>query len=214
MRQGVMVTVVVADDHPMVRDGVVRALQSSGRIQVVAEAGDGRAALAEIDRHTPDVAVLDYRMGELDGAEVAAALRRDGARTRVLLLSAHTESAIVFHGLEQGAAGFLSKDADRGEIVRAVLDCAAGRPVLPPDLAAGLVGEIQLRRTDPAPVLSGREREVLAGMAAGKSVPVLAAELFLAPSTVKTHVQRLYDKLGVSDRGSAVAVGMRHHLLE
>lgn len=207
-------TAVVADDHPMVRDGVVRALQSSGRIEVLGEAGDGRTVTTQIAQLAPDVAVLDYRMPDLDGAGVAAALRRDGARTRVLLLSAHTESAIVFHGLEQGAAGFLSKDADRGEIVQAVLDCAAGRPVLPPELAAGLVGEIQLRRTAAAPVLSGREREVLAGLAAGKSVPVIAGELFLAPSTIRTHVQRLYDKLGVSDRGAAVAEGMRHRLVE
>lgn len=208
------VRVVVADDHPMIRDGVVRALSSSGFVDVVAEASDGREALAAIHRELPDVALLDFRMPEMDGAEVAAAVRRDGLATKVLLLSAHTESAIVYNALQQGAYGYVSKDAGRSQIVDAVLDCAAGRPVLAGDLAAGLVGEIQMRRESTAPVLSAREKEVLGMIAEGKSVPAMAEVMFVAPSTVKTHVQRLYQKLGVSDRGAAVAEAMRHRLLE
>jgi two-component system nitrate/nitrite response regulator NarL len=207
---GERVRVVVADDHPMIRDGVVRALSSSGFVEVVAEAGDGREALVAIQRELPDVALIDFRMPEMDGAEVAAAVRRDGLATRVLLLSAHTESAIVYNALQQGAYGFVSKDAGRSQIVDAVLDCAAGRPVL----TGELVGEIQMRRDSTAPVLSAREKEVLGMIAEGKSVPAMAEKMFVAPSTVKTHVQRLYQKLGVSDRGAAVAEAMRHRLLE
>lgn len=208
------VRVVVGDDHPLFRDGVVRALVSSGQVDVVAEADDGIAAFALIKEHAPQVALLDYRMPGLDGAQVAAAVRRDELATRVLLLSAHDESAIVYHALQEGAAGFLPKESTRAEIVNAVLDCANGRSVLSPAIAAGLVCEIQ-RRTEPAgPSLSKREREVLGMIARGHSIPAIAGELFLAPSTVKTHVQRLYEKLGVGDRASAVAEAMRRGLLE
>lgn len=208
------VRVVVGDDHPMFRDGVVRALQSSGSIDVVAEADDGPAALAAIREHRPQVALLDYRMPGMDGAAVAAAVTRDDLPTRVLLISAHDESAIVYRALQDGAAGFLPKESTRGELVTAVLDCAKGRDVIAPSLAAGLAGEIRRRAEPDAPVLSPREREVLVLIAKGSSIPAMAKELFLAPSTVKTHVQRLYEKLGVSDRGAVVAEAMRRKLLD
>lgn len=208
------VRVVVGDDHPLFRDGLVRALSSSDTIEVVAEAPDGVAALTAIRDHRPDVALLDHQMPGLDGAEVAAAVTRDALPTRVLLVSAHDDPAVVYHALQQGAAGFLSKESTRAEIVSAVLDCAKGRDIVAPRLASGLAVEIR-RRAEPAgPTLSAREREVLGFIAAGRSIPSIAEELFLAPSTVKTHVQRLYDKLGVSDRAAAVAEAMRRGLLE
>ena len=205
---------VVGDDHPLFRDGVVRALSASGSIDVVAEAEDGVAALALIREHGPQVALLDYRMPGLDGAQVAAAVRRDALPTRVLLISAHDESAIVYNALQEGAAGFISKESSRSELVDAVLSCARGRDVVAPNLAAGLVGEIQRRNESDAPTLSAREREVLGYIAGGQTIPAMAKKMFLAPSTVKTHVQRLYEKLGVSDRGSVVAEAMRRGLLE
>lgn len=208
------VRVVVGDDHPMFRDGVVRALQSSGSIDVVAEVDDGTAALAAIREHRPAVALLDYRMPGMDGAEVAAAVHRGDLPTRVLLISAHDESAIVYRALQDGAAGFLPKESTRSELITAVLDCARGRDVVAPRLAAGLAGEIRRRAEPEGPALSPREREVLALIAAGSTIPAMAKELFLAPSTVKTHVQRLYEKLGVSDRGAAVAEAMRRKLLD
>jgi two-component system nitrate/nitrite response regulator NarL len=208
------VRVVVGDDHPMFRDGVIRALTSSGAIEVVAEAEDGATALELIKKHLPQVALLDYRMPGMDGAQVAAAVRRDDLPTRVLLLSAHDESAIVYRALQEGAAGFLPKESTRSELVNAVLSCAKGRDVISPDLAAGLAGEIRRRNEPEVPVLSPREREVLKLIANGRSVPAIAKELYLAPSTVKTHVQRLYEKLGVSDRAAAVAEAMRSKLLE
>jgi two-component system nitrate/nitrite response regulator NarL len=209
-----LVRVVVADDHPFFRDGVIRGLVQSGRVQVVAEAEDGRDALEAIRRERPDVALVDYQMPDLDGLDVVRATVRDGLPTRVLLLSAHTESAIVFQALEEGAAGYLPKDARRAEIVEAVVDVAKGRTVVPSGLAAGLAGEIRMRAQSRGPVLSEREREVLRAFARGLSVPQVAAELFIGVSTVKTHTQRLYEKLGVSDRAAAVAEAMRRGLLE
>jgi two-component system nitrate/nitrite response regulator NarL len=153
-------------------------------------------------------------MPGMDGAEVAAAVTRDELPTRVLLISAHDDAAIVYHALEQGAAGFLPKESSRSEIVAAVLSCAKGRDVLPASMAAGLASEIRKRSEPSGPVLSGREREVLVMIADGKTIPAIAGELYLAPSTVKTHVQRLYEKLGVNDRAAAVAEAMRRRLLE
>jgi len=126
------VTVVVVDDHPFFRDGVIRGLTNSGRVDVVGEAENGRDALDLIRREEPAVAVVDYQMPEMDGVAVVHAVVRDHLPTRVLLLSAVTDSAVVFRALEEGAAGYLSKDARRGEIVDAVssasteLECSAG----------------------------------------------------------------------------------------
>jgi two-component system nitrate/nitrite response regulator NarL len=208
------VRVVVGDDHPLFRDGVVRALLSSGEIDVVAEAEDGTSAFEAIKTHKPQVALLDYRMPGMDGAQVAAAVVRDQLVTRVLLISAHDDAAIVYHALQEGAAGFLPKESSRSEIVAAVLSCAKGRDVLPPSMAAGLASEIRRRAEPSGPVLSPREREVLGLIAEGHSIPTIASQLFLAPSTVKTHVQRLYEKLDVNDRAAAVAEAMRRRLLE
>ena len=208
------VRVVVADDHPLYREGVVRALSGSGQVEIVAEAGDGRAALAEIEQHAPDVALLDYKLPGLDGVAITHAVVRDGLATRVLLLSAFTESGVVYKALETGAAGFVPKEARREQIVDAVLACARGENVLPSDLASGLVSEIRLRAVDDAPALTERESQILRLIAKGKSLPDIAAELFLGVTTVKTHVQHLYEKLGVSDRAAAVAEAMRRGLIE
>jgi len=212
--RGERVRVIVGDDHPLFRDGLVRALTGSGEVEVVAEAEDGTAALALIKQHQPQVALLDYHMPGMTGAEVAAAVQRDEIHTRVLLVSAHDDAAIVYQALQQGAAGYLPKESTRAEIVTAVLDCAKGRDVLAPRLASGLAVEIRRRAEPSGPALSSREREVLDFIARGRSIPAIAEELFLAPSTVKTHVQRLYEKLGVSDRAAAVAEAMRRGLLE
>jgi two-component system nitrate/nitrite response regulator NarL len=206
--------VVVCDDHPLFRDGLVRALMSSGAVDVVGEAEDGLTALELIRHHRPDVALVDYRIPGLDGAQVAAAVQEGDAPTRVLIVSAHDDSEIVYHALKQGAAGFLPKESTKAEIINAVLDCANGREVLSPSLATALLREVRRQAEPPGPTLSPREREVLGLIAAGRSVPAVAAELYLAPSTVKTHVQRLYDKLGVGDRAAAVAQAMRLGLLE
>jgi two-component system, NarL family, nitrate/nitrite response regulator NarL len=208
------VRVVVADDHPLYRDGVVRALSGSGQVDVVAEAGDGTAALAAIEELAPDVALLDYKLPGIDGVRITHAVIRDRLPTRVLLLSAFTEGGVVYKALEQGAAGFIPKEARREQIVDAVLACARGENVVPPELSSGLVSEIRLRSSNDAPALTDREREILKLIADGRSLPEIAGELFLGVTTVKTHVQHVYEKLGVSDRAAAVAEAMRRGLIE
>jgi two-component system, NarL family, nitrate/nitrite response regulator NarL len=208
------IRVVVVDDHPFFRDGLSRGLRQSGYLEVIGEAGTGRAGLELIRSEQPDIAVIDYQMPDLDGLDVVHAVVRDGLPTRTLVLSALTDSAVVFRALQEGANGYLSKEARRAEIVDAVIKVAQGGTVVPPELTAGLAEQIRLRGQDDAPALSPRELQVLQGFARGLSIPALAAELYLGPSTVKTHTQRLYEKLGVSDRAAAVAEAMRRGLLE
>jgi two-component system nitrate/nitrite response regulator NarL len=192
----------------------VRALSASGQVDIVAESGDGREALALVEEHDPDVAVLDLKLPGLDGIDITHALARDARRTRVLLLSAFTESELVYRALQAGAAGYVPKDARRDEIVDSTLAVARGENVVPPSVAAGLVTEIRTRRTVEGPILTAREHEILRLIAEGRSLPQIAKELYLGVTTVKTHVQHLYEKLGVSDRAAAVAEAMRRKLIE
>lgn len=206
--------VVVADDHPLYRVGLVRVLTGSGVIEVVGEASTGPEALETIARQRPDVALLDLHMPGLDGLQVAAAVLRDGMGTRVLIVSAFDDPAQVFDALEQGAAGFVHKESTPAEMIEAVLACAAGREALTPRLAPGLAAEIR-RRAEPAgPALTARELEVLELIAAGDSMPMIAKKLYLSTSTVKTYMQRLSEKLGVAGQAAAVAEAMRRGLLE
>jgi two-component system, NarL family, nitrate/nitrite response regulator NarL len=206
--------VIVADDHPLFREAVVRAVRERPDFELVGEAGDGREALELIREARPDVAVLDVKMPELDGLRVLAAVRRDGLPTRVMLLSAFLDGPTAFDAVAGGAAAFLSKDADRSRITDAVAAVGRGETVLGPEVQAGLAGEIRARTPTERPALSAREQEILAHIAEGRSAPEIAKLLYLSPATVKSHLSALYEKLGVSDRAAAVGEGMRRGLLE
>ena len=214
-QSGRRVTVVVADDHPLYREG---RRPGPARERADRDRRRGRATAARRSRgfseHRPDVALLDYKLPDLDGVAVTHAVVREQLPTRVLLVSAFTDSGVVYKALETGAAGFVSKEARREQIADAVLACARGENVVPPEIAAGLVSEIRLRKQNDAPALTPREQEILHLIAAGKSLPQIATELYLGLTTVKTHVQHLYEKLGVSDRAAAVASAMRRGLIE
>jgi two-component system nitrate/nitrite response regulator NarL len=208
------ITVVVADDHPLYRASVVRALAHHDRLHVVAEASGGHAALEEIRRRMPDVAVLDMYMPDLDGSAVLNALARDELPTKVVLLSGALDDVAVYHALEQGAAAVMTKTVEAEAVVDAILAVARGETVLAPDLQALVARQIRLRARDDRPLLSPREREILDRMAQGMSGPDIARDLHLRPSTIKSHTEKLYEKLGVADRGAAVAVGIRQGLIE
>jgi len=207
-------TVLVADDHPLFRNGVARAVESWPELELVAEAADGRSALALIQQVTPAVAVLDLRLPELDGIEITYAVTRDRLPTRVLLLSAFADEALVYRALEVGASGYLTKDATQEEIARAIHAVSLGRMHIAPDLAGGLARQVQARGQSAAPILSDRERQVLMLLCDGLSAPQIGERLFLGTSTIKSHLSRLYEKLGVSDRAAAVAAAMRSGLVE
>ncbi|HJS94197.1 MAG TPA: response regulator transcription factor [Solirubrobacteraceae bacterium] len=214
MASNLRLSVLVADDHPMYREGVVSVLRRRAEIESVAEAGSGREALAEIARAEPDVALLDIQMADLDGVQVARVIERESRSTRTLFLSAYYDQEIVYKALAAGAAGYLSKDARGNEIADAVVAVARGETVLGRDIQAAVAQRIRQTAERTGPSLSAREREVLELVAAGLSSPEVARRLNLSTTTVKTHLQRLYEKLGVGDRAAAVAEAMRRHLLE
>lgn len=208
------VTVVVAEDHPIFREGLVRALRERPELEVVADVGDGREALEALREHTPAVAVLDLHLPGLDALAILNALERDGLGTRVLVVTGEKAPETVFAAVSRGAAGYLPKESTREELCDAVVAVARGGTVLPAELHAGLAEQIRRHRDGERPVLSAREQEILALTAGGSSAPEIAAQLHLSPATVRTHLQNLYEKLGVSDRAAAVAEGMRRGLLE
>jgi two-component system nitrate/nitrite response regulator NarL len=158
--------------------------------------------------------VLDVKMPRIDGLRLAAAITRDGVQTRIVVLSAYVESAMVYKALAAGARAFLSKDADRGEVCDTIVAVARGEVVLPPTIHSGLVEQIRVRGGADEPSLTAREREVLALIADGASAPEIGRRLHLSTGTVKTHLKNLYEKLDVSDRAAAVAEAMRRGILE
>ncbi|WP_028062805.1 response regulator transcription factor [Solirubrobacter soli] len=207
--------VLIADDHPLFREGLARAVSQRPEFELVAEAKDGREALERIRELEPDVAVLDLRMPGLEGIDVVKALVRDGVPTRTLILSAASDSAVVYAVVAAGAAGYWSKDADRDTICGAIAAVARGDRVLDPALQAGVFTEIHAREVDAdRPVLTDREHEILQLIADGLSAPAIGERLFLSTATVKTHLAHVYEKLAVSDRAAAVAEAMRRGLLE
>jgi two-component system, NarL family, nitrate/nitrite response regulator NarL len=206
--------VVVADDHPLFRDGLVRRIKERPELELVGEAGDGLEALAQIRRLQPEVAVIDVKLPNLDGIALAAAVLRDELRTRVIMLSAFFDSALVYRALAAGARAYLSKDADRQDVCDTIISVARGEVVVPSELQAGLADQIRVRSQSDRQHLTPREREVLALIASGASAPEIGQRLHLSTGTVKTHLLHLYEKLGVSDRAAAVAEAMRNGLIE
>ena len=208
------ISVLVADDHPVYREGIVRAVRERPELELVGEVASGREALAAIQALAPAVAVLDMKMPDLDGRQVLTAIKRDGLATKVVFVSAYLDSEVVYAAIGGGARGYLSKDATRQQICDAIAAVARGGTVFAAEVQTGLAHEIQLRSTDDTILLTPREREILALTAQGFLAPEIGRRLFLSPATVKTHLQRLYGKLGVSDRAAAVAEAMRRGLLE
>jgi two-component system, NarL family, nitrate/nitrite response regulator NarL len=209
------VTVVVADDHPIYREGIVRAINERPDLDLVGEAADGRQALERIQELSPEVAVLDIRMPGLDGTQVLSAMRRDGLETEVLFLSAFMEPELAYRTVASGARGYLSKESSRHEVCEAIVTIARGGTALAAEAQAGLAREIQEReRTGGPPQLTDREQEVLNFVAQGLSAPDIGKQIHLSTTTVKSHLHSLYEKLGVSDRAAAVAEAMRRGLLE
>jgi len=207
--------VLIADDHPLYRDGIARAVRERPELQIVAETGDGRAALEAIRELTPDVAVIDLSLPTLGGIEILNAVRRYRLPTQVLVLSASTSGADVHAAMSAGAAGYVTKRTDRVALCDAITSVARGQAVLGRDLQAGFLDEVRARgRTEQRPALTRREAEVLRLLADGHSAPAIGRRLFLATATVKTHLAHLYEKLDVGDRAACVAQAMRAGLIE
>jgi two-component system nitrate/nitrite response regulator NarL len=208
------IRVLVADDHPLYREAVVRAVRARPEFDLIAQAEDGREALGVIREDMPDIAVLDVEMPSLGGVEVVRAVNRDALATRIVLLSAHLESDTVYAAVQAGVSAYLSKAWPAERICDALVAVARGDIILPNEIQAGLAAAIRSNAAGARLHLTPREQDVLGRLAEGKSSPQIAAELHVSPATVKTHLKTLYEKLGVSDRAAAVAEAMRRGLIE
>jgi len=206
--------VLIADDHPLFLFAIAHSVNAHQQLELVAQARTGREAIDAALATEPDLAVLDVEMPDLDGLEVLKAMTREGLACRVLFLSGTLDPVKSYDLIEAGAAGVLEKDALPEQISDALIRIAEGETVLAPAVQAAVMREVRDRRERTQTVLSPREAEVLVFLADGLSAPQIAARLGLSPSTIKTHLQRLYERLGVSDRAAAVAEGMRRGLIE
>ena len=217
------VRLLVVDDHPVVRSGIVGMLSGEPDLQVVGQAADGAEAIALTAELVPDVILMDLRMPGLDGVEATRRISTRPDAPRVVVLTTYDTDGDILRAVEAGAIGYLLKDSPREDIIAAVLSAAVGRSALSPAVTTRLVGVARWtgRGADGSPCragapvsLSPRERQVLQAASRGLSNNQIGAELYITEATVKTHLLRAYAKLGVDSRTAAVTEALRRGLLE
>ncbi|MCX4393804.1 response regulator transcription factor [Streptomyces sp. NBC_00264] len=208
-----VITLVVVDDHPVVRDGLRGMFDSAPDFRVLGEASNGLEGVEMVGRLDPDVVLMDLRMPGGGGVAAIAELTGRGARSKVLVLTTYDTDSDTLPAIEAGATGYLLKDAPRDELFTAVRAAADGRTVLSPTVASRLISRVRTPAAAGSEALSGREREVLELVAKGTSNREIAAELFISEATVKTHLTHVFAKLGAKDRAAAVAIGYDRGIL-
>jgi len=201
------IRVLIADDHPVVRQGVMANVKPQSDMTVVAEAGDGVEALAMIKEHMPDVVLLDLRMPGLDGLDVIAQVNAAKLESKVVIMTTFESEEDVHRAMKSGARGYLLKDSTQEEILDAIRRVSIGETYLPARIAQKVAEGMR------KPELSPREAEVLQWIAAGKSNKEIGAQLFIAEGTVKTHVKNLLEKLSVVGRTGAIREALRRGLV-
>jgi DNA-binding NarL/FixJ family response regulator len=214
------VGVLLVDDQELVRSGLRRILRRKDGFAIVSECADGSEVAAAVEQHRPDVVVMDLRMRDVDGIEATRRLRRDPDAPPVLVLTTFDDDAMLSGALRAGAAGFLLKDSSADDLIRAVRAVASGDSWLDPAVTGRVLTSYrsstpaQQPARDPAhETLTARELEVLLAMAAGRSNPEIAQDLFISELTVKSHVGRIFTKLGLRDRPAAIVYAYDHGLV-
>jgi DNA-binding NarL/FixJ family response regulator len=208
--------IVVVDDQTAVREGLVTILELLPGIDVVGAGADGAEAIELVEQHEPDVVLMDLRMPRLDGVEATKQIRARWPSTQVVVLTTYADDDSVLAALAAGAIGFLTKDASRDDIRRALEAAASGHAHLDPAAHAALVGAVSTPASpaaQPPDGLTRRELEVLALIGEGLSNREIASKLYLTEATVKTHVNRIFAKTGSRDRAQAVAYAHRHRVV-
>ena len=204
-----MIRVVVADDHPIVRGGIVALLESTDDMTVVAQAATGLEAVELALALNPDLVLMDLRMPDLDGDEATARIVAAAPGIRILVLTTYESDASILTAIEAGASGYLLKAAPEQELLAGIRSVARGEVALAPSIAAMLVNRVKT----PSIGLSPRETEILRLVASGLSNPAIGRALFIGEATVKTHLLHAFEKLGVNDRTRAVTKAMELGLL-
>jgi DNA-binding NarL/FixJ family response regulator len=199
-----VIRVLVADDHPVVRQGLCTMLELEDDIEVVARAADGAEAVMMARSQHPDITLLDVQMPVLDGIEALRQIRADDPEARVIVLTTYRNEDYIFPSLRAGARGYLLKDSSREDLARAIRAVAAGESLLDPEM-------VDAARDDAG--LTARELEVLSLMADGHNNAQIAATLFVSENTIKTHVSKIFDKLGCRDRAAAVLHAWKRHVI-
>lgn len=200
-----VISVVVADDQTIVRDGLTTVLSLLPDVEVVGEARDGAEAVELVRALTPSVVLMDLRMPGIDGVAATATIVAEHPETAVLVLTTYADDASIAGALRAGARGYLTKDAGRSEIAAAVRSVASGHTTLAADVGARLVSALGAPAQPARVDLTDRELDVLRLMAQGRNNSEIARELFIGVSTVKSHINSLFSKLDVRDRGQAIA---------
>jgi len=204
------VTVLIVDDHPVVREGLRGMLAAEAALSVVGEAASGDEAVAMARMYRPDVVLMDLRMPGGDGVQATSGILATAPGTRVVVLTTYETDADIVRAVEAGAAGYLLKDTPRQDLVAAIRAAARGETVLGPSVAGRLVSQFRRPAAEP---LSARETEVLALVARGSTNAEIGRALYISEATVKTHLLRAYGKLGVSDRTAAVTTAIELGML-
>lgn len=202
--------ILIADDHPVVRTGLLGMLSGQPDFEVVGEAADGREAVALAGELLPAVVLMDLRMPVMSGVEAIASIRAGHPEMAVLVLTTYDSDADILRAIESGATGYLLKDTPREELFRSVRMAAEGQSPLAPDVTARLMQRV---REPAAETLSGREVEVLELVAQGTSNKEIAKQLWISETTVKSHMLHIFEKLGVTDRTAAVTEALRRRVL-
>jgi two-component system NarL family response regulator len=198
------IRVLIADDHSIVRQGLATIINRDPEMTVIAQAEDGEQAIAYFREHQPDVTLMDLRMPHVSGVEAISA---EFKPARIVVLTTYDGDEDIYRGLQSGAQGYLLKDAKPNELLNAIRTVARGEQYIPPNVGAKLAQRLS------NPELSERELEVLGLMAQGRSNSDIAATLSISENTVKTHVNRILSKLGVSDRTQAVIVAVKRGIV-
>ena len=204
------IKLLLCDDHPVVRSGLRGMLESQPDLEVVAEAANGSEAIVLARRHQPDVVLMDLRMPEVDGIGATKSIRSERPDAKVLVLTTYETDADILQAVEVGAVGFLLKDAHQDQLFGAVRDAARGNSPLTPSVAARLMGRL---RDNSDSTLSAREVEILRLVAQGTNNKGIAAELWISEATVKSHLNRTFEKLGAADRTSAVTAALKRGII-
>ena len=199
------IRVLIVDDHPVVREGLVGLLETQDDISIIGRASNGREAIAAAMKAEPDLVLMDLQMPEVGGTEAIAEIKQRLPACQILVLTTYDTDADILHAIEAGATGYLLKDAPREELFRAVREAANGTPALSPVVARRL---LEHTRRPTFETLTAREIEVLERAARGTTNADIAADMLLSEATVKSHLAHIYRKLGVHDRTAAVTTAL------